>query len=259
MANTPIPIEKLSFLAYRLPVGQPGGEYAPPAAFLSLAHWFEAEKFRAFHRELFDQVMLCPSAREARRFAKAHQALWRGDWLGVRSRALACGMLYAARAEAMSTRWLGGAEDIARELAPLGLPARFLLGSCNEFVRLRDAPRFVFLGAEAAPPDVVGRRVNAVHKRAERAWTLACWTGRHGSWRIHDWAVAQHVPIMYVGADRNRLGLAGVEQLRSIHTNAVVFERRKGKAMDTVIRALRTAKLSVELDLYAEAESSELR
>jgi hypothetical protein len=52
----PIPIENLSFPAYRLPGDE--GEYSPPAAFISLAQWFEAEKFRPFHRDLYDQVML---------------------------------------------------------------------------------------------------------------------------------------------------------------------------------------------------------
>ena len=56
---SPIPIENLSFAAYRLPMSE--GEYGAPAAFISLAQWFEAEKFRPFHRELFDQVMLAPT------------------------------------------------------------------------------------------------------------------------------------------------------------------------------------------------------
>lgn len=258
MADTLIPIDQLSFSAYRLPLGRPGAAYASPCAFLSLAHWFEAEKFRAFHRDLFDQVMLYPTAREARRFAKAHQAHWRGDWLGVRARALACGMVYVARADGMTRRWRGTAEEVANELAPLELPPRFVLAACTEFIRLRDAGRFVFLGGDAAPPDIVGRRVNLVHKRVERAWTLAYWTGRHGCWRVHDWAVAQFVPIVYVGVDRDRLGQAGVEQLRAGGVSAVIFERRKGKAMDSVIRALRAAKVPVEPDLYMPDDSGVL-
>lgn len=250
-----VPIDQLAFPAYRLPVGEPGGAYSPPAVFLSLAHWFEAEKFRAFHRDLFDEVMLSPTVREARRIAKRYEKQWRGDWLGVRLRALACGMVYAAGADTDTSRWLGSAEDVARAMAPLGLPERFLLGASSEFVRLRDAQRYTFLGAAAAPPEHVGRKVNLLHKRSERAWTFAHWSGRHGSWRVHDWAVAQFVPIMYLGLDAARLGSKAIEALRESGATAIVFERRKGKSMDAPLRALRLAKVPVELDLYADAES----
>jgi hypothetical protein len=119
-----------------------------------------------------------------------------------------------------------------------------------EFVRLRDAPRFAFLGAAASPPALVGRKVNLVHKRTDRAWSLSHWSGRHGSWRVHDWAVAQYVPIAYLGHDDARLGVRGVDELRTSGATAVVFERRKGKAMDAALRALRHAKVPVELNLY---------
>lgn len=254
----PIPIERLSFPAYRLPVGAPGGDYSAPAAFLSLGQWFEAEKFRAFHRDLFEEVLLAPTLREARRFAKLHQASWRGDWLGVRTRALACGLVYACTADSHANRWMGDAQSVAAELSPLELPERFVLAAAQEFVRLRDSPLIAFFGAEGAPPEIVGRRVNLVHKKAERAWALAYWQGRHGSWRVHDWAVSQFIPIRYLGEEKARLNAAAYQMLREASVQAVVFEKRKGKTMDSVIRGLRLAKVSVELDLYATDESPAL-
>lgn len=253
-----IPVERLSFSAYRLPIGEPGGIYSAPAAFLSLGQWFEAEKFRAFHPELFEQVLLAPTVREARRLAKSHQANWRGDWLGVRTRALACGLIYASRADRHTERWQGDPAEIAAELAPLELPERFVLSAAHEFVRLRESPLIAFFGAEGAPPETVGRRVNLVHKKAERAWTLAYWQGRHGSWRVHDWAVSQYIPIRYLGEDRGRLNPAAYAKLRDAKVQTVVFEKRKGKTMDSVIRGLRLAKIPVELDLYATDDNPAL-
>ena len=40
------------------------------AAFTSLGHWFEAEKFRAFQPDLFQAVMMSPTVKEARPLAR---------------------------------------------------------------------------------------------------------------------------------------------------------------------------------------------
>jgi hypothetical protein len=250
-----IPIDQLSFSAYRLPVYN---TYCSPSAFISLAHWFEAEKFRSFHRELFDEVMLCPSVKEARKLSSANRHHWRGDWLGVRLRALACGMVYACRSDLSSTRWHGTPEQVARILVPLEFPDRFTLGAAREFDRLRVAPAIGFLGANSAPHDVVGRRVNIVHKKAERAWLLFHWQGRHGCWRVHDWAVSQHIPVIYGGSDDARINAKGIDEFRAQSQQVVVFEERGGKKMDATIRALRTAKVPIELDLYKADATSQI-
>jgi hypothetical protein len=258
MPVTDIPIEKLSFPAYRL-TGVEGGDRLARSVFLSLNHWFEAEKFRAFHRELFDEVLHQPTAKEARKFAKRNQGQWRGDWLAVRVRAMACGLVYASWADRDSQRWNAPAQEIAQFLAPLGLNERFLNQVALEFVRLRSAPRIAFLGAAVAPPDAVGRRVNMVHKRADRAWTLAHWQGRHGSWRVHDWALAQYIPISYAGQAGGRLNATQLEQFATACDQAVVFETRRGKSMDAVIRALRAVRrIQVELDLFAPETAAQM-
>lgn len=255
MDPTDTPIDQLSFAAYRL-AGEKGRQR--PAAFISLAHWFEAEKFRAFQPDLFEEVMLCPSIKEARKLATKSKNQWRGDWLAVRVRALACGMVYASRSEPMSTRWHGSAEEIAKFLAPLGLPERFLLGAATEYVRLRNASSVAFLGANSAPHDIVGKRINLIHKKAERAWTMLHWQGRHGCWRVHDWAVSQYIPVVYAGEDDARVNAQGIAQIGARCKSVVVFEKRGGKAMDATIRALRLAKVPVELDLYLTDKTEQI-
>jgi hypothetical protein len=113
-----IPVDRLSFAAYRLP-GE-DGQRRQPSAFLSLAHWFEAEKFRAFAPEVFDQVILCPSGKEARKLARKNATLWRSDWRAVRLRALACGMVFAARSDPDAQRWSGSPQETlnAQETPP---------------------------------------------------------------------------------------------------------------------------------------------
>ncbi len=245
-----IPIENLSFSAYR--PAHRDGTHGAPAIFLSLAHWFEAERFRAFAPELFVQVMHCPSIKEARKFAKRNQNHTRGDWMAVRARALACGMVYASWADADHPRWQADAASLAAQLAPLGIPERIVAEAAAEFVRIRQTPRIVFLGAGASTPEAVGKRVNQVHRKASGAWQLSCWQGRHGSWQIHDWALQQFVPIRYLGKEDDRLSQAHLSALAQQVDQAVVFEARGGKRMDTIIRTLKGLKVPVELDLYKD-------
>lgn len=257
MAQLDIPIDHLSFPAYRL--ADAGGARQAPCAFLSLAHWFEAEKFRPFARPLFDQAMIHPTIKEVRKFAKHHQSHWRGDWLAVRTRALACGMVYAAWSDPCTERWEGTAESIADRIRPLGLPERFLVGAAREYLRLRAAPRFAFLGAGHAPDEVVGKKINQVHKKSEFAWKLTHWQGRHGSWKIHDWALQQFVPIDYLGADDARTGPANLAAFPERCDTVVVFEKRRGRIMDAVVRGLRMHKTNfVDLELFTEAEGEQV-
>ena len=245
-----IPIEKLSFSAYRVPVKE--GLRASPVAFLSLAHWFEAERFRAFAPDLFQQVLHSPSIKEARKFAKRHQSHTRGDWMAVRARALACGMVYAYWADTDNPRWQDDAGALASHLAALDLPARIVADAAVEFVRLRETPRIAFLGAANSTPDAVGKRVNQVHRKSFGAWHLVHWQGRHSSWQIHDWALQQYIPIRYLGADDDRLNPAMLQMLAGRVSQSVVFESKGGKRMDAVIRSLKSLKVPVDLDLYKD-------
>lgn len=244
-----IPLDKLSFRAYRLSLDP--ADRAQPAAFLSLGHWYEAEKFRAFARDLFLESMHMPSIKEARQHAKRNQTHVRGDWLAVQSRALACGMVYASLADKHASRWNGTPAQIAAHMACLDFPARLTIAACTEFVKLRDAPRVAFLGGNAAPHEIVGKRLHGMHRKAGGHWQLAHWQGRHCSWQIHDWAVQQYVPVTYLGTETARMNAQGQQLIQNAADRVVIFEARNGKKMDAILRGLKALKLSVELDLYS--------
>ena len=247
--TTDIPLDKLSFRAYRLALDPT--ERSEPAAFLSLGHWYEAEKFRAFARDLFLESMHMPSIKEARQHSKRNQSHVRGDWLAVQTRALACGMVYASLADRQTTRWSGTPSEIASHMACLDLPPRVMLSACAEYVKLRDAPRVAFLGGNAAPHEVVGKRLHSLHRKAGGIWRLAHWQGRHCSWQIHDWAVQQYVPIVYLGTENARMSAQGQQTLQTEADRVVIFETRNGKKMDSILRGLKALKIPVELDIYS--------
>jgi hypothetical protein len=72
---------------------------------------------------------------------------------------------------------------------------------------------------------------------------------------VHDWALGQFVPIQYLGVDGARLAADHAVNLGAKCDIVVVFEARRGKGMDTVIRKLRACKTTqVELDLFAPPE-----
>lgn len=245
---TDIDVNRLAFPAYRLFTDS--GDRS--LMFSNLALFFEAEKFRGVQPELFNQVLHSPSIKEARKLTKRHQALWREDWAGVRLRVLATGIQYMAWADTGSERWHDASPDnIAQHLAPLGLPSKFLLHAATEFVTLRDAPHYCFLMAPGTPDDVIGRKLNTLHRKYGRKWGIMHWDGRHGNRRVHDWALNQYLPIRYFGVLGERLHLPTLSKLLT-QTNAkvCVFETRGGKNMDAVIQHLRPYRSQFELEFF---------
>jgi len=248
----------LSFTGFRLPP-RAGARRERAPVYMSLRHWFEAEKFRSCEPDLFSAMLMQPTQREAVKLAKRNQTRWRMDWAKVRCRALACGMVYASLSEPNAPRWATDAKELAAMLTPLGLPEKFQQEAAAEYVRLRDGPKVAFLGAATAPHDAVGKRVNAVHRKTGGAWTLLHWCGRGVSWPVHDWAVAQFVPIIYLGDDRDRMSEAHLVDLARRADTVVVFEERGGKTMDRTLRTLRAQRrCSVELDLFDPPNGNQL-
>lgn len=248
MINTNrIPLGRLSFPAY---FHESETKQRVRSGFLSLAHFFESEKYRGKDAALYDAALHSPTIRELRKVTKRNQSLWREDWAGVRGRVLVCGMRYASWADPNPERWTTEPERLTAELIELGFPAKFSIAAVQEFARLRDSPTWVFFGADKAPPDVIGKRVNAIHRKNFRAWTLCHWLGRHSNWRIHDWALNQFIPISYRGANGESLTPTEIDRLLQVSTNACIFEQRGGKDLDAVIRHLRGARFPLEMDLY---------
>lgn len=242
-----IPLGQLSFPAY---VSESEAKHRTQTGFLTLAHYFEAEKFRGKDQALYEAVLNSPTLRELKKLTKRHQKLWREDWAGVRGRALVCGMQYACWADLSPERWTTEPNRLADELTELGFPAKFSLAAVQEHARMRENATWVFFGSDTAPPDVIGKRVNAVHRKYLRAWSLCHWLGRHSNWRIHDWALNQFIPIRYLGAHGDSLTPGAIDFLLEASTNACIFEQRGGKDLDQVIRHVRGSRFPLEMELY---------
>jgi len=242
-----IPLSQLSFPAYVL---ESDSKQRVRSSVLSLAHFFEAEKFRGKDAALYEAVINSPTIRELRKLTKRYQTHWREDWIGVRGRALVCGMRYASWADPNPERWTTEPERLEAELIELGFPAKFSAAAVNEYARLEASATWVFFGTDKAPPDVIGKRVNVIHRKHLRAWTLCHWLGRHSNWRIHDWALNQFIPVSYRGDHGDSLGRAAIDQLLLASSHACIFEQRGGKDLDSVIRQVRGIKFPLEMEFY---------
>lgn len=245
--HTPIPLSKLSFPGY---AAETDSKRRTRTGFINLVNYFESEKYRGKEPSLYEAVLHCPTIREIHKFSKRYQKLWREDWIGVRGRVLVCGMQYASWADPNPERWTSEPQLLVNELIELGFPPKFSQAAVNEFARLQESATWVFFGADKAPPDVIGKRVNAIHRKHLRAWKLCQWLGRHSNWRIHDWALNQFIPIRYCGAHGDSLSPLEIDGLLQASTNACVFEQRGGKDLDRIIRQLRGKKYPLEMDLY---------
>lgn len=83
----------LPFHAYRSV--EPGGAFTREIELVSsLEHFFQSERFRGINDELRLEVLNQPTAREARKFAVAHQRHQRTDWEKRQPRILRCGMWF---------------------------------------------------------------------------------------------------------------------------------------------------------------------
>ena len=246
MSNTPIPLSRLSFPTY---IAQP--KTCERVWFPSLMHFFEAEKFRLQHPDIYLSIVNSTNLKEVAKIAKRNQSLWRDDWIGVRGRVLLCGMRYAAWADPDPQRWTDAPDKLALELQELGFPTKFSLAAVTEFQRLLANPTWCFFGVDHAPQDVVGKRLNTIHRKCERAWSINHWLGRHTSWRVHDWALSLYIPMRYFGEPRERLTPEHIERLVTASNHACVFEKRGGKAMDATIRQIKGLKAPLEMDFYA--------
>lgn len=219
-------------------------------------HFFEAEKFKTQHPDIYLSIINSTSLKEISKISKRHQALWRDDWVGVRGRVLLCGMRYAAWSDPNPERWTTAPEQLTVELQDLGFPAKFSAVAVKEFQRLQSNPTWCFFGVDHAPQDVVGKRLNTIHRKCEKAWSINHWLGRHTSWRLHDWALNLYIPMRYFGEPHERLTTETIERLVRASNTSCVFEKRGGKSMDTTIRLIKGFKTPLEIDLYSASGST---
>ena len=240
-------IESLSFLGPRLRP-EAGAALSERRYFLNVGCWLEAEKFRPFSRQIYDEICFTPSFKEARRLANKMKQHVRGDWLAVRNKALAVGLSYASQVDPNGSYWQGSASEIATLLEPFDLEPRQAQYAATEFVKLRSGKGIAFLGGARVGDDVVGRRVYHVNKSVGGYWSLIQWQGRHASWAVHDWAVSNLVPIVYMGIDGQSLGVREQGGLLTHAKDVCVFDLRSDRKMEPLVKKLRAKGFAVNVD-----------
>jgi hypothetical protein len=99
----------------------------------------------------------------------------------------------------------------------------------------------------------VGKKLSKVIQN-KPTWTLVSLCNSQTAWRVHDWALANYVPVKYVGQPKLRTSAAVINAQIENSDQLVVFELKGGKKADTIIQKARAKKVSVTLELYAPDE-----
>jgi hypothetical protein len=217
--------------------------------FLSLVHWYEAAKFKPHRPLLCDALLLSPSIKEARKFARAREGTWRSDWPVTRHSVLAAGLgMLALQRPEMELRSCP-LDGVRAGLDPMQLPA-VVRDSCVErFAQWRAAPRICVFGADLAPSQLVGARLARLVAPLPN-WTLVMTCGPRTAWRVHDWALQQYVPVEYHGTPSQRPGRRLTGAVIAASDHVVVFEERAQKRFDGVLQLAKHLKRKISLELY---------
>lgn len=238
---------KASFFGPWVPA--PGARNRIQHHYLSIAHWFEAAKFMPARPDLRDAVLHCPSAKEARKFAKARQSAWRSDWNLVRHSVLVAGLGFLSldRTDLGLVDLPGDA--LVELLKELKAPTSFLTDCVVRFQAWGKGPRISTFGAVMAPDGIVGKKLSKVVQN-KPTWTLVSLCNNQTAWRVHDWALANYVPVKYVGRPTLRSSASVLNALLENTDQLVVFELKGGKKADSIIQKARANKVTVTLELY---------
>jgi hypothetical protein len=223
--------------------------------YLSIANWYHGAKFMPHRPDLRDSVLVCPSLKEAHKFALKHKAEWRGDWDLIRLNVLVSGlaMLHLQRPEI----GLHAIElsQLQEGLQQMGLPKSFVRDCFARFEGWRTAPRLVVFGAEGAPDSVVSPRIAKLVAPLP-TWTLITTCGQRTAWRLHDWALYHFVPVEYHGSRTRRHSRDLSQELVQAADQVLVFEERRAKRFDRVIAFAKLHKKKLALELYDPATGS---
>lgn len=253
MPNHDLDLFKSSFFGPWVP--QAGQAQRVKHHYLSIAHWYESAKFMPAHPELRDAVLFCPTVKEARKFAKARQALWRSDWNLIRHSVLIAGLGFLALDRpdlALQTRLKS---ELMEDLGAMALPERFLEGCIDRFQQWSAGPSVGTFGANSAPDGVVGRKMSKVVQN-KPSWTLVSLCNNRTAWRLHDWALAHYVPVRYVGSPDKRTTSSLISEFIAAVDQLVVFEAKGGRRADSVIQLARLQKKNITLELYQPEDLS---
>jgi hypothetical protein len=138
---------------------------------------------------------------------------------------------------------------VLHRLQDLDLPQALLSQCTSEFCAWRNFSRVAVFGADRAPPDAVGRRMNKL-LQSDKPWALLWPSHGKTSWQVHDWALTHFINPIYVATDNGRGGKKLTEALISQADQVVIFEQRGAKAQDGSIQLARRASKKMTLDLY---------
>lgn len=251
MGTHTVDLLKASFFGPWVPI--PGTKVRTQHHYLSIAHWFESAKFMPARPDLRDAVLHCPSAKEARKFSKARQSAWRSDWSLVRHSVLVAGLGFLSidRPDLKLLELPG--DELVELLKALRVPVSFLTDCVVRFQAWGRGPRISTFGAGTAPDGIVGKKLSKVIQN-KPTWTLVSLCNNQTAWRVHDWALANYVPVKYVGQSKLRTSAAVINAQIENSDQLVVFELKGGKKADTIIQKARAKKVSVTLELYAPDE-----
>jgi hypothetical protein len=100
-----------------------------------------------------------------------------------------------------------------------------------------------------APDGIVGKKLSKVVQN-KPTWTLVSLCNNQTAWRVHDWALANYVPVKYVGRPTLRSSASVLNALLENTDQLVVFELKGGKKADSIIQKARANKVTVTLELY---------
>lgn len=138
-------------------------------------------------------------------------------------------------------------------LKPLKAPVTFLRDCVSKFQDWVHGPRIATYGATSAPDGVVGKKLSKVVQN-KPTWTLVSLCNNQTSWRVHDWALAQYIPVKYIGRPTLRTSASVLHSLIENIDQLVVFELKGGRKADAVIQKARARKVSVTLELFVPEE-----
>jgi len=219
----------------------------------SLAHWYESAKFMPARPDLRDAILFCPTLKEVRKFAKKHQSLWRNDWNLIRHSVLIAGLGFLD----LDRPDLGLRErdmsSVADALDAMQIPRRFLAACLERFHQWASGPVIGTYGANTAPESVVGKKMSRI-VQANPSWTLVSLCNSKTAWRLHDWALAQYVPVRYIGTPQSRTTSSLIDDLIETSQQMIIFEVRGGKNSDGVIQKTKALKRVCTLELYRKED-----
>lgn len=177
----------------------------------TLAHFYESEKFRTVDESLRLAVLDTRTAKEARKFTKKRDNLWRADWKAVRGRVLRAGLAMQVTQSNKALKMAKQAFALSMELAAIkrigGIPGAFLADELQRFFMPATGPGVTKLGVitlNGCIPDDIEARLDALFATQKPA-SAAIYAGADADTRVEIWCARAAVPIRITGVACGRI------------------------------------------------------